>query len=240
MEKLNGNRCGDVAGEDAVVLHLWGSAPRIELTEHGPVAWRVCGRCPARCLHDPETEDGFPEEPVVVYPPNCFEEDGRGFHPWDALKGLGCGCPRKASGDLVHLRGCVEDAAQIERQEPGEACLLVELPEARAPEPATIVHPPTDPPAPCALSRAIDDRAEVIRQLMEDTGWTRAEAERELDETLRLKAIEEADDEPPTLKRPTPVPVESAGSLCERVESLFGRPFKLGDAAFDAIGGIER
>lgn len=344
MEKLNVIRCTHlyavdperaVRGEDEARLHLWGSAPVIEQTEHGPVAWWLCGRCPARVLHDPETEDGFPEEPIVVYPPSCFDESAvelftnetgitcpacaspevRQFDLPDATRYrhakshvpgrtrcalkigplvFDCGCPRRASGDVVHLDGCVDQNARVEAHlreldeeagftgplsladqdgplppDGGTFARLVReqtdrtqrlarrLPPERdwkdlarealsdgrlsicgaQPEPPIIVHPPTEPAPPSEeLRRAIDDdREEVIAQLMADTGCTREQAERDLHETLRLKAAEDntwegdEDEEPPTLKRVTPVHVESASSIFERVERLFGRPI-LGDA----------
>ncbi len=76
-EKLNVNRCFkiDEPDRDDINLHRWRDEPAIGLTEAGPIAWWICTRCPARTLHDPETEDGFAAEPIVVYPPSCFGED---------------------------------------------------------------------------------------------------------------------------------------------------------------------
>lgn len=100
-EKMNSTPCGGSHPEDPL-LHRWGSEPEIEIAEVGPVAWWMCQRCLARALHDPESEDGFEPEVIVVFPPSCFEasED--------------CGCPRRASGDVEHLRGCVDEEAVTE------------------------------------------------------------------------------------------------------------------------------
>lgn len=219
MEKLNVNRCmamrpmgepviGYEALDDARA-HLWSSEPAIEITELGPVAWWVCGRCPGRVLHDPETEDGFPEEPIVVYSPSCFDEVHREPHgdgSWTCtIEARTCPCPRRASGDVVHLEGCnaVFTLDAIQRHEHGCGAPHVD---------GRCMAGDTDPAPPSE---------ELAR------------------------AIEEAEDEdPPTLKRITPVSVESAASIFERVEALFGRPLSLGDdagadLAFDALGGIE-
>lgn len=292
MEKLNVTRCGGVgegkpprwfALPDEAACHLWSSEPSIEITDCGPVAWWVCGRCPARVLHDCETEDGFPLEPIVVYPPSCFGPQcpWRGVqHPIPSPRG--CGCSRKASDDVVHLNGCVEaepprlgegafarlvreqaartfaadaDDGDVERLGAArtdpirvamERAPEVEwlTPEQRAESDCIALHGPpvvgvdcstcgigfagtvaprtcpacgavqpadTEPAPPSReLARSIDCRAVVIRQLMEDTGWTAAEAERELDEHHRLNVIEEVDeDNIPTSRYP--VHIESAG-----------------------------
>lgn len=118
-EKLIVNRCfriGEPDRDDANI-HAWSDEPALELTEAGPVAWWTCTRCPARTLHDPETEDGFAEEPIVVYPPSCFDEP-----PWGTLslpasadvKPTLCGCPRTRLGKVVHVEGCPDDDVQIE------------------------------------------------------------------------------------------------------------------------------
>lgn len=236
MGKLSATKCGrpQVKGHadhdspidhqhgDHARDHLWGSAPTIEQTEHGPVAWWLCGRCPARVLHDPETEDGMPAEPVVVYPPRCFEIDvcacggPLGYHEKGARHCVeSCGCPRRASGDVVHLEGCADVNARVEAhlreldEEAGftgplslapteERPLLKRLMHEAfedgrlalcgAPEPAVIVHPPTDPAPPSEeLARAIEDLEE---------------------------------EEIPTQRYPV---VETGPSVFERIERLFGR-----------------
>jgi len=197
MEKLNVNRCMQEDPNDSAGWHSWSSSPALELTDLGPVAWWVCGRCLGRVLHDPDTEDGFPEEPIVVYPPSCFDDqmpDG----PW-------CGCPHKASGDVVHLEGCVDDAVQLE-----SAALMAErlgtpfqsgyyhnhrdscgAPGCvswgrRAgemivvPEPLPIAHPPTDPAPPTeelaqAMAEADEEEPPTLRRCPACAGKRRFE-----------------------------------------------------------------
>lgn len=152
--ELNAKRCmGKYEGQtvwpeidpgDEARNHRWAAAPVIDVGELGPIAWWKCADCPAMALHDPETEDGFQAEIVVVYPPSCFEiivcscGGPLGFHAEGDRHCLNrCPCPAKASGDVVHLDACPE----------GEA-LAKGASRARAPEPAIIVHPPSEPPPP--------------------------------------------------------------------------------------------
>lgn len=237
-EKLNVDRCwnASVPDVDDLGCHRWRALPYIEMTEHGPIAWHCCERCPARALHDPETEDGFEPEPVVVYPSSCFEQPGVLLYTNETgitcpacaspevrqfdlpnptryrhtkshvpgrtrcalaigpiIAGAGCGCPATASGETVHHEGCAEFQATVESIARAEAPELQSIPGVesrrledgrvslrRAPLPDIIVHPPTDPAPP----------SEELKQAMADEGFPW--------------------DEPPTLKRPTPVPAVPA------------------------------
>lgn len=108
MQKLTTQKCGGEAVE-APGLHRWAAAPVIDVGELGPIAWWKCTECPAMALHDPETEDGFQAEIVVVYPPSCFDADPEAWRRADR-----CGCPAKASGEIVHLELCPEGQALAE------------------------------------------------------------------------------------------------------------------------------
>lgn len=260
MEKLNVNRCG---GEpDDAIFHLWSSTPTVEITEHGPVAWFVCGRCPARVLHDPETEDGFPAEPIVVYPPACFDEPldegllaeghDRRCKPlrdaWECVHGCPvllalqlrshaaatrCGCPRTASGDVVHLDGCIEESVQEFRRELGG---------------------PPDEAAQAAIDEHLDEldaELEASARAKPGDGYAGRYPDPLANDTdpappseELARAIAHALDEDDIPTQRYPAHVESAASIFDRVEALFGRPFKIGDdagmdMAFDALGGIE-
>lgn len=91
---------------DCANVHAWRSAPEPELTELGSISWWFCSECPARVLFDPETEDGFELEPIVVYPPSCFSSS------------TSCACPRTIQDEPIHLDGCIAHLVEGEISSP--------------------------------------------------------------------------------------------------------------------------
>ena len=92
--------------------HRW-SEHAVSFGDDAPgTAWWLCAACLARVLYDPETVDGFPAQPVVVFPRCCFEAEE------------GCGCPRTGIGEVVHLRDCIELMPETRRRPQTCACAL--------------------------------------------------------------------------------------------------------------------